>query len=51
MPQLRTYRMEWRKCRLCHGCGYEEHPAYYYGRAECSRCCGAGAFLVPIRVD
>lgn len=30
------------KCTLCRGGGVEEHPAYYYGRAECPRCQGLG---------
>ncbi len=30
------------KCKYCHGCGYQESAAYYYGRAECSFCGGIG---------
>jgi hypothetical protein len=29
-------------CPACYGFGYQEHPAYYYGRAECSTCLGTG---------
>ena len=29
-------------CELCHGCGYDECVAYYYGRIECPRCEGCG---------
>ena len=33
-------------CPNCHGRGYEDHPAYYFGRAECSMCKGSGV-LTP----
>lgn len=29
-------------CPTCHGCGYDESPHYYYGRAECPECKGSG---------
>lgn len=34
-PDLTLADFGFEKCQLCNGRGFEEHPAYYYGRAEC----------------
>lgn len=39
----------WLKCKECHGYGYTECVAYYYGRAECSSCDGSGYVLGSAR--
>ena len=31
-----------KKCPDCHGYGYTECVAYYYGRSECPSCGGCG---------
>lgn len=46
-PDLTLADFGFERCPNCNGKGYDEHPGYYYGRAECGACQG----LKHVRID